>query len=290
MKKLTALLLVLVMTLALCACGAKAPARLEIKCVDDSGEPVPGVTFKICQGDSCQIADADETGYYAFEINADADHAEVSIHRLPEGYAKTDEEGITLGPDSLSGVIKVHRISPEEIEVPAVTEEPAVQTDEGPLSKVVVDTLTSEGEIADNSVFSGHRVTMINMWEPWCPPCKNEMPDLEKLYEKYEPEGFQIIGVYSTEEGAKDVLGSLGVTYPNLVMWDSLMEFSLGYVPNTVFVDSEGNVLTKEVSEKEIASFGEEARDVLAVSFVGGKSYEDWESIILGYLSRTDVK
>ena len=52
-----------------------------------------------------------------------------------------------------------------------------------------------DGNAVDESILSGKKVTMINLWAPWCGPCVGEMPDLQKLNEKYADKGFQVIGV-----------------------------------------------------------------------------------------------
>ena len=125
----------------------------------------------------------------------------------------------------------------------------------------------TEGNSIDESVFSLHKLTMINFWEPWCGPCVGEIPDLEKLYEDYKDMGFQIIGVYSETamEGEVDqIIRDSGVTYPILHYSSEFDKFQTGYVPTTIFVDGEGHILTVQ---------GED-------SVVGSKTYNDWAKII----------
>ena len=56
-----------------------------------------------------------------------------------------------------------------------------------------------KGEAVTLSSLHGKPV-VINFWASWCPPCKQEMPELSKLYEKYKAEGLEVIGV-NVDEG-----------------------------------------------------------------------------------------
>ena len=118
------------------------------------------------------------------------------------------------------------------------------------------------------SDFSVRKVIMLNLWETWCPPCVGEIPDLVKLYEKYSGDGFVIIGAFGSSESdsVKSMITELGITYPVMEQTSSMKQFESGYVPTTVFFDGEGNRLSQ--------------------SYVGAKSYEEWESIILGLLGK----
>ena len=49
------------------------------------------------------------------------------------------------------------------------------------------------------SVFSENKITMINLWEPWCGPCVSEMPGIQRLYSTYKDKGLMVIGVYTTD-------------------------------------------------------------------------------------------
>ena len=120
----------------------------------------------------------------------------------------------------------------------------------------------------DETVFAGHKLTILNFWEPWCGPCVREMPELQRLYEKYSDKGLQIIGVYSTsdmEKDVDDVLSSAGVTFTILKYTEVFDMFQTGYVPTTVLINGEGRIT------------GE--------TYIGSRSYSEWEALITEYMS-----
>ena len=45
------------------------------------------------------------------------------------------------------------------------------------------------------------KVVIVDFWATWCAPCKEEMPVLERLYQKYRGRGLVIVGVSVDEEG-----------------------------------------------------------------------------------------
>lgn len=62
------------------------------------------------------------------------------------------------------------------------------------------------------------RVALINFWASWCPPCRDEAPELQALYDDYADEGFVIVGVNmleSSREKAMTFIEEFGITYPN---------------------------------------------------------------------------
>ena len=126
---------------------------------------------------------------------------------------------------------------------------------------------TIQGEKVALSDYSDARVILVNMWEPCCGPCVGEMPDLERLYETYQDQGFLIIGAYSTvsqKDDALAIMAQCGTTYPVVYENDDFNAFKSGYVPTSFIVDGQGNVLSDLI--------------------VGSHSYEDWEKIITPYL------
>jgi cytochrome c biogenesis protein CcmG, thiol:disulfide interchange protein DsbE len=52
------------------------------------------------------------------------------------------------------------------------------------------------GEIALDDLRG--QVVLINIWATWCPPCRAEMPAMQRVYEDYHEQGFEILAVNST--------------------------------------------------------------------------------------------
>ncbi len=141
--------------------------------------------------------------------------------------------------------------------------------------EVFFNTTDRDGNIFTEEVFANAKITMINMWEPWCGPCVSEMPDLQRLYEDYWEDGLLILGVYSSTNMESDVdyiLDMTGAEYPILLMPEELTRWQTGYVPTTIFVDGNGRVIDFGVSD--------------GPQIVGAHSYEDWEELIRYYLER----
>ena len=136
-----------------------------------------------------------------------------------------------------------------------------------PASALRFKTVDRAGNTADESLLAGHSLVILNFWEPWCPPCVREMPELEKLYEAYKDRGLLILGIYS-EKGMEDkvdeVLADAGTSYPILRSCKDFDAFATGYVPTTVFVDGEGNILSELL--------------------VGSRDYAGWEELVLSVL------
>lgn len=101
------------------------------------------------------------------------------------------------------------------------------------------------GEVVSLSEFRG-QVVMINFWASWCGPCRQEMPLLEKIHQRYEPLGFTLLGVNVEENSsdAKAFLEDRPVTFP--ILFDPHNGVSKLYdvvaMPSTVLIDRQGNV------------------------------------------------
>jgi cytochrome c biogenesis protein CcmG/thiol:disulfide interchange protein DsbE len=75
---------------------------------------------------------------------------------------------------------------------------------------------TFDGQMITLSELRGQLV-MINFWGSWCPPCDQEAPHLQDLYEQYADVGFIVIGVnwLDTPSGASAFIARHGLTFPN---------------------------------------------------------------------------
>jgi len=120
------------------------------------------------------------------------------------------------------------------------------------------------------------KVVLINFWATWCDPCREEIPWLIEMQDKYGPKGFTVLGIAMDEEGkpvvapfvAKeryDVQGQkLPMNYPIVIGNEGVAEkFGglLGY-PTSVLISKDGKQLKKItgiINEEEISKLVEGA-------------------------------
>jgi peroxiredoxin len=90
------------------------------------------------------------------------------------------------------------------------------------------------------------RVVLVNFWASWCGPCRQEMPHLNRLYEKYRASGFVLLGVNVDEDpnAAAGIATKLGVKFPVLLDTDKAVSkrYELVTMPSTVIIDRDGRV------------------------------------------------
>ena len=88
------------------------------------------------------------------------------------------------------------------------------------------------------------QVVMINFWASWCGPCRQEMPLLEALYQRYEPLGFTLLGVNvdADSQQAMQYLKEVSVSFP--VVLDTTNDISQTYdvvaMPSTILIGRDG--------------------------------------------------
>ncbi len=90
------------------------------------------------------------------------------------------------------------------------------------------------------------KVTLLNFWATWCPPCRREMPSIEALWQSMKDRGVAVLGIHvgPSMEAARVYAQRSGLTFPVLV--DDTKEVSYHYgvrsMPTTVIVGPEGRV------------------------------------------------
>ncbi len=91
------------------------------------------------------------------------------------------------------------------------------------------------------------QVVMLNFWASWCGPCVQEFPYLEKIYQRFSPAGFTLLGVNidTTEEQAASFLEGREASFP--IVYDPNLKVRNAYksfegMPLSIFVDCDGNI------------------------------------------------
>ena len=99
------------------------------------------------------------------------------------------------------------------------------------------------------------KVIFLNFWATWCPPCRAEMPDIQKLYERSPQEGEKAVivlgvaapklGSEKNEAGIKAFMDKNGYTYPVLMdKGGKLFEaYGIRAIPTTYLIGRNGNIL-----------------------------------------------
>ena len=202
-----------------------------------------------------------------FSESSDKKNLEKEIEKIGDGISEYIDDETDLG-DITKGLTDE---SSDVTEAPSSSDETPVTVDNGNFDPdLTFKTTDLNGNEITENVFVGHKVTMINFWEPWCGPCVAEMPELEKLYETYKDQGFQIIGVFSASDQMDEVnqvISDAGITYPIANYVSEFDRFQTGYVPTTIFVDANGKLYP--VSN----GYGDNV-------IVGSASYEQWEQTL----------
>jgi len=102
--------------------------------------------------------------------------------------------------------------------------------------------LTLDGKEVKLSDYKG-KVVLVNFWASWCPPCKEEMPIFEKVYQKYNDKNFVILAVnMDTSEGAmKEFLEKNRYSFP-MVRIKGETGLNIPGLPTSYLVDKDGSV------------------------------------------------
>jgi peroxiredoxin len=114
-----------------------------------------------------------------------------------------------------------------------------------------------DGKKITLSEFRG-KIVMVNFWATWCPPCRNEMPDLETIYSRFKPQGLVVLGITDEE---RFVAGSFadqwGYNFPILLDTDKKVHklFHVTGIPRTFIFGRDGKLLGETIDQSTQRQF-----------------------------------
>jgi peroxiredoxin len=101
------------------------------------------------------------------------------------------------------------------------------------------------------------KVVMLNFWATWCPPCRREMPSMERLHQKLKGKNFVVLAL-NQREGDDQIFiftGEIGMdlTIPILFDKDSSVSSAYGIpgLPTTFLIDKKGNMRFRAVGGRD---------------------------------------
>ncbi len=88
------------------------------------------------------------------------------------------------------------------------------------------------------------KVVAVNFWATWCPPCREELPELAEFWREHRGRCFELVGV--AEESAREDVVRMAASIPYPVVLDeraeALTPWGVSGYPVTYVLDTEGNV------------------------------------------------
>ncbi len=116
------------------------------------------------------------------------------------------------------------------------------------------DTVDLNGKVWSLSKLKG-KVVFVNFWATWCPPCREEMPSMQRLYVKLPKDKFKMIALFNKDqpELVKNFIAKLGLTMP--ILSDEYnfagTKYGLTGLPETFIVDKQGVIREKIIGAAE---------------------------------------
>ena len=133
--------------------------------------------------------------------------------------------------------------------------------------------LNLANETVTDNIFAQKKITVLNIWGTFCPPCIEEMPELGE-WARNMPADAQIIGLIcdvrgsddiQTIDAAKKILSEANANFVNLIPDVALEKYlqKVDAVPTTLFIDSQGNLIGEPVVGADVESYKARVADYL---------------------------
>ncbi|MCP3740954.1 TlpA family protein disulfide reductase [Rossellomorea sp. BNER] len=113
-----------------------------------------------------------------------------------------------------------------------------------------------EGEEVKLTDLVGKKV-ILNFWATWCPPCKEEMPELQSFYEKNKDEVEVLAINMDPDAEIKSFLKDYGVTFPVLLDDNDIVNqlYEVMSMPTTIVIDKNGKITAKHIGALDEEGF-----------------------------------
>ncbi len=100
------------------------------------------------------------------------------------------------------------------------------------------------------------KLVFLNFWATWCPPCRLEMPSMERLYQTFKQTAFAMLAVSIDRQGGEAVkpfMEELHLTFPALLDQQSVVarQYGLRGLPTTYLIDPEGRLIGAAVGGRD---------------------------------------
>ncbi len=106
------------------------------------------------------------------------------------------------------------------------------------------------------------KIVLLNFWANWCPPCKEEMPGFQKVFESYNGKGFAVIAV-AVDDVSPSAVRELGILFPVVIANNRISrDYKVDHIPASFLIGKDGRIIKKVkgmYSESDLRSDVEQA-------------------------------
>jgi thiol-disulfide isomerase/thioredoxin len=138
------------------------------------------------------------------------------------------------------------------------------------------------------------KVTILNFWATWCPPCNVEIPEFVALQKKYR-DRLQIVGLSMDDSAAGDVKRFAEAHEINYRVGMATPEIAARFggvpaLPTSFLIDADGRVVAKHVGLYDPREWDREVRALAGLSYDGRVDFSDAGPALLGQITdQTDI-
>jgi len=154
----------------------------------------------------------------------------------------------------------------------ALGAQPAAAADSaGGSSLAVLAIERLDGSVTSTADWRG-RPLVLNIWATWCPPCRSEMPSLQRLADRLEAAGVGVVALSVDEDAnlVREFVLKYGIRFPVAIAatpGQAISALGAAALPLTLYIDADGRIVERVLGQRDWAdeALAREIREKLAL-------------------------